>query len=372
MPSLHLFLHLAAKEARGLEQQHDDEDGERDSVLPGRQADGGNEALAQADDDAADHCARDGANAAQNGSDEGFQAQHGAHGGSGLRVGAAVQHRADAGQCRADREGKGDGAVDVDAHQAGSVHILRDGAHGLAKLGLLDEEGQHQHGQHGDHQRDDGGQAQRHFAQIEGLVVVVRRDDLCARAHDQLSRVLEEERHADGCDEQRDTGCAAQRGVGNLFDDHAQQRTGEDGGTDRRDRAEAQLVHDEPGHVRAHHDDVAMGKVQQQDDAVHHAVAQCDQCIDAAKGQAIDQLAEKHCHGWILPFFPALLHALCGDTLFYQKSGDHRGNTVPAFSAVGSIYDHSDLSGASITGRWKKAGIRTFPSAPACRPHRSG
>ena len=94
--------------------------------------------------------------------------------------------------------------------------------------------------------------------------------------------------------------------------------------------------------------------------------------LDAAKGQTIDQLAEKHCHGWILPFFPALLHALCGDTLFYQKSGDHRGNTVPAFSAVGSIYDYSDLSGASITGRWKKAGIRTVPSAPACRPHRSG
>ena len=115
MPSLHLFLHLAAEEARGLEQQHDDEDGERDGVLPGRQADGGDEALAQADDDAADHCARDGADAAQNGGDEGFQAQHGAHGGGGLRVGAAVQHRADAGQCRADRKGKGDGAVDVDA-----------------------------------------------------------------------------------------------------------------------------------------------------------------------------------------------------------------------------------------------------------------
>ena len=36
--------------------------------------------------------------------------------------------------------------------------------------------------------------------------------------------------------------------------------------------------------------------------AVHHAVAQSDQCIDAAKGQAVDQLAEEHCHGWILPF----------------------------------------------------------------------
>mgnify|MGYP006977632048 FL=1 len=31
------------------------------------------------------------------------------------------------------------------------------------------------------------------------------------------------------------------------------------------------------------------------------------------------------------------MHALCGDTLFYQKSGEHRGNTVPAFSAVGQF-----------------------------------
>ena len=45
-----------------------------------------------------------------------------------------------------------------------------------------------------------------------------------------------------------------------------------------------------------------MGKVQQQDDAVHHAVAQCDQCVDAAQRQAVDELAEKHCHCLILPF----------------------------------------------------------------------
>ena len=243
---LHLFLHLAAEEARGLDQQHDDEDGKCDGVLPCRQADGRDEALAQADGDTADHSARDGADAAQNGGDEGFQAQHGAHRGGGLRVGAAVQHRADAGQRRADREGEGDGAVDVDAHQAGSIHILRDGAHGLAELGLLDEEGQRQHGQHRNDQRDDGGQAQRHLADREGLGVKIGGDDLCAAAHDQLCSVLKEKRHTDGCDEQRDAGRAAQRGVGHLLDDHAQQRTGDDGGADGSYRAKTQLVHDEP------------------------------------------------------------------------------------------------------------------------------
>ena len=134
---LHLFLHLAAKEARGLDQQHDDQNCKRNSVLPGGKADGGNKALAQTDGNAADHGTRNGTDAAQHGGNEGFQTQHGAHGGGSLRVGAAVQHAADARQRRANGKGKGNGAVDVDAHQAGSIHILRDGAHGLAKLSLL-------------------------------------------------------------------------------------------------------------------------------------------------------------------------------------------------------------------------------------------
>ena len=72
-----------------------------------------------------------------------------------------------------------------------------------------------------------------------------------------------EEGHADGRDQQGDTGRIAQRGIGDLFDHDTQQRTGDDGGAHSSDRAETQLVHDEPGHVRAHHDDIAMGKVQQ-------------------------------------------------------------------------------------------------------------
>ena len=318
----HLFLHLTAKEARGLDQQHDDQDRKCDGVLPSGKADGGNKALAQADGDTADHSARHGTDAAQNGGNEGLQAQHGTHGGRCLRVGAAVQHRADAGQRRTHRKGEGDGAVDVDAHQAGGVHILRDGAHGLAELGLLDKEGQHQHGQHRDHQRDDGGQAYRHLADIEGLGSEIGRDDLSTGPHDELCGVLQEEGDADGRDQQRDAGRAAQRGVGDLFDHDAQQRADDDGGADGGHRAETKLVHHEPRHVRAHHNDIAVGKVQQQDDAVHHAVAQRDQCIDAAERKTVDQLAKKHCHGWILPFFSAFSR-LRGITLFYQKSGDN-------------------------------------------------
>ena len=131
---------------------------------------------------------------------------------------------------------------------------------------------------------------------MEGLVGVVGRNDLCTGTKDQLCSVLQEEGHADCRDQQGDTGCVAQRGVGDLLDHNAQQRTGDDGGAHSSDRAKAQLIHHEPGHVRTNHNDIAMGKVQQQDDAVHHAVTQCDQCIDAAKGQAVDQLTKEHCH----------------------------------------------------------------------------
>lgn len=158
-------------------------------------------------------------------------------------------------------------------------------------------------------------------------------------------------------------GALRRGGVGDLFDHHAQQRTGDDGGAHSGDRAKTQLVHDEPGHVCAHHDDIAVGKVQQQDNAVHHAVAQCDQCIDAAKGQAVDQLAKEHCHGWILPFFAAF-------TLFDIKNGERLTRKKlfrrsPENHGVCSV--RAAPSPVDGTAR-----IRTFPSARACRPRRSG
>ena len=112
-------------------------------------------------------------------------------------------------------------------------------------------------------------------------------------------------------------------------------------------RAKTQLVHDEPGHVCAHHDDIAVGKVQQQDNAVHHAVAQCDQCIDAAKGQAVDQLAKEHCHGWILPFFAAF-------TLFDIKNGE-RLTRKKLFRRSPKKSWGLLCAGGSITGGWNSA-----------------
>ena len=154
----------------------------------------------------------------------------------------------------------------------------------------MHQKGERQHGQHRHRQGDDGGKAQGHLAQPEGLVGVVGRDDLGTGAQDQLCGVLQKEGDANGGDQQRDPGGVPQRGVGDLFDHDAQQRTGKDGGAHSGDRAQAQLVHDEPGHICAHHDNVAVGEVQHLGNAVDHRIAQGDQRVNAAQTDTVDQV----------------------------------------------------------------------------------
>ena len=57
-----------------------------------------------------------------------------------------------------------------------------------------------------------------------------------------------------------------------------------------------QCHHHAGGNHGAHHDYVAVGKVDQADDAVDHGVAQRHQRIHAASGQAVDDLLEKDVH----------------------------------------------------------------------------
>jgi hypothetical protein len=53
---------------------------------------------------------------------------------------------------------------------------------------------------------------------------------------------------------------------------------------------------DRPADERADHEHLAVGEVDQADDAVDHGVAQGDQGIHAAQHQAVDDLLEKDVH----------------------------------------------------------------------------
>ncbi len=216
------------EDARGLHDQHDDQEQEHHRVLPDGQADGRDEDLGEADEQASDDGARYGADATEHGGDEGLGAQHDAHGGRGLRVRHGVEDRAYAGEGGAHGEGERDGGVHVDAHEAGGAHVLGHGTHGLAELGALDQEG------------EDGGRDRGHRDGEERRGRELQAGDLDRAGVDegghhlgvgpehQLGAVLEEVRDADGGDQDGEARGVAQGRVGHLVDEHAQERAAHD------------------------------------------------------------------------------------------------------------------------------------------------
>ena len=271
-----------------------------------------------ADDEAAQHGAGDRADAAENGRDERLQARHGAEQRLDVDDLLRIEHSAHRRQTAADGEGDRDDLVVVDAHQLSRALILRDGAHGLAGARLFDEEVQ------ADHQRD-GDDGREHLEQLDRLAANLEqhdaRDDIrefeLAAAEDQLNGDLQRHGNADGRDQRGNTGRVAQRLIGDLVHHDAQhnaehnacqncQRDG-DGGVRLRQRGNHAGRHNPVDDIGADHHNVAMGKVDELDNAVNHRVAQCDQCINAAHLQAADQILQDQLH--ILPperLFPCI------------------------------------------------------------------
>ena len=147
----------------------------------------------------------------------------------------------------------------------GRAHILADGAHRLAELGLLDKEGEHRHRKDRDDDREHGGEAEGRAAEGDARAAGDRGHGaghvLRARAENELEAVFEQEGDADGGDEQRETGRGAQRRVGHLLNDDAEQGARQDRDEDGDDRVQVEVHHAHPRGVGAHHDDVAVREV---------------------------------------------------------------------------------------------------------------
>ena len=286
-----------AHDARGLDQQHNDQDCEHHAILPDGQSRGGDHDLRDADDKTAHHGAGDRADTPQHGGDKGLQPQHGAHGRvCHAVVSVEIQHGGHARQGGAHGEGEGDRPVQGNAHQLGGPHVLGHGPHGLAQLGLLYQKGQAHHADDRHHDGEHGGVADGHRPDRDGAAHG-QTNRLGARAEEQLEPVFQQEGDADGGDEQGQAGRGAQGRIGHLLNGHAQQRAGRHRQDDRQDRVEMEAGHGAPHHVSAHHDNVAVGEVEQADNAIDHAVAQRHQGEDAAQLQAVDQLVEDQDHG---------------------------------------------------------------------------
>ena len=114
-------------------------------------------------------------------------------------------------------------------------------------------------------------------------------------------QVLDEERHADRGDERNQPGRVAQRPVGHPLHQHSHRRREEDRHQHDQRQAEEEvgLPHpvgiellrgDEPGH-RPDHEHLAVGEVDEAEHAVDHRVAQGDEAVHRALGEAGNEQA---------------------------------------------------------------------------------
>ena len=126
-----------AEQAGRHEDQRHGEDREGGDVLVVDREVGRPQRLDQADEQAAEHGARQRADAAEHGGGEGLDAGHEAVGEVHDAVVEHVEHAGDGGERAADDEGDRDRAVDVDAEQRRHRAVLLAGALGAAERRLL-------------------------------------------------------------------------------------------------------------------------------------------------------------------------------------------------------------------------------------------
>jgi hypothetical protein len=115
------------------------------------------------------------------------------------------------------------------------------------------------------------------------------RERLVVRLPDDHRQRLQQEAHAHRRDQRRQPGRIAQRPVSDLLDGEVEQRADDDRGrqADQQQRPARQAEAGEhgdhrPAGERAHHQHLAVGEVDEVDDAVDHRVAERDQRVHAA------------------------------------------------------------------------------------------
>src|SRR5215212_1428282 len=224
-----------------------------------------------------------------------------------------VHHARGTGEYAAEEERNGDSAVHVDTDHRSRLLILRHGPHRLPLLGAAYKVGE------GDEQRDGNPDHEEVLPPehdgVGGQDVAVG-DKLweryLGRALPHEPDVLQDKRHADGSYEDRESRRVTQRLVGHAFDPHAQKAAGDhrDGqryehaghleqesgaaryGPEEAQAGERSREHGNP-HEGADHEVVAVGEVDELDDAVDQRVAEGHEGDDGTVGDADDELRSK-------------------------------------------------------------------------------
>src|ERR1700682_4953520 len=301
--SLSLFGHPHAQQSGRAEDKHRDENPEDHNLRPfGTDveiAEGGD----QADGQPAERSTWDVADAAEyrrrKGDEPGMESKVV---GDRVEVEAPDEAACPGKQC-ADEEGGRDGAVDVDAHELGRVPVLRCGTHRLAELAPVDEDREQGDQDRRCHHHEHILEPDENSADVRLPTLTVRQQvrevDGC-RTVPQEHDPLQGERHPDGGDQRRQSRRVAKRAVRDSLDTDVDDTHDEH--HDREDEEERDQVADLKGvlvsgkegdqrrnDVSGQREHVAMSEVDELDDAVDHRVAERDQGVDRAIGQAEDQ-----------------------------------------------------------------------------------
>jgi hypothetical protein len=295
---------LLAQQTLWTEDEDSNKDCEDDRARPVTARREPREALVEGLDEPDDERAQDGAgeiaDTAEDGRGEGDQAELEA------RVVADVvleeEHEAGhGGEPTRDEERDGDRPVHVDAHHRRRLGVLGDRAHRLALPRVPHEPAQHEERWHDDRERDDELPGEADVADLERRAL---RNEvgaaLVVHAVEGERDVGDDERHPDRGDQRRQTRCVAERPVRDPLDrrvDDGEQRDRDrerdDDPPDDREvaRVAGQTEHrKEEGarHEAREREHVAVGEVDELEDAVDQRVPERDDAVDRAARQTVE------------------------------------------------------------------------------------
>ena len=104
---------------------------------------------------------------------------------------------------------------------------------------------------------------------------------------DDNGQILQEKGDADGADQGRNSRRVAQGPIGHPIDKDADTGRHQDGPDDRQRPGQVKQGDGPEDKIGPQHENLAMGKVDQPQDAVDHGIADGDQGIKTAKGQSV-------------------------------------------------------------------------------------
>ena len=287
---------LAHQPRRTVEKYHDKQDeGEGVAVARKRREECDEQNLHEAEQKPAYHRALHRAYAPEHRGDEGLKPRENSHKRMNLRI-AQRPHDARAGRERgADREGQRYDSVDLDAHQPRRLDVARDGAHREPRLRAVehpqkraDKYERNDRNENDERQNPDVAERYDLYERLE------TRHRLRHSRENYEAEVLDEERDAYRRNQRGDARRGTQRAIGHPVDHKAKHRR----------RSYRKYYSGNPRHIEhsyrdeyevgAYHKNIAVGEVDEPQNAVDHRIAYGDEAVKAPQHQSVEKMLDHH------------------------------------------------------------------------------